>query len=168
MLLKKVLLGATAPSLVYGTVTQAQAQQSQNVIYLVADGAGVNTYRSTNFFNGAESVQESWPFALAKSTYPLRTESSPGALQQDTNTDLDPDKNYDETPISDESLEFAGYNWTSRTAPDSANTISSSMTGVTTYNNAVNVDGAGNDLLTFAEFADTMLGLRTGDVGKSY
>ena len=164
MLLKKVLLGATALSLVYGTVTQAQAQQAQNVIYLVADGAGFNTYLSTNFFNGAESVQESWPVALAMSTYPLRTESSPGALQQDTDTVYDPEKNYDETPIIDESLEFAGYDWTSRTAPDSANTISSSMTGVKTYNNVVNVDGAGNDLLTFAEFADTMLGLRTGVV----
>ncbi|WP_421950069.1 hypothetical protein [Pelagibacterium sp.] len=49
MLLKKVLLGAAALSLGYGTVTQAQAQQAQNVIYLVADGAGFNTYLSTNF-----------------------------------------------------------------------------------------------------------------------
>ena len=48
---------------------------------------------------------------------------------------------------------FAGYKWLRDTDPDSANTMTAMMTGVKTYNNAINVDGNGNPLLTLPEIA---------------
>src|SRR5262249_45551666 len=93
------------------------------------------------------------------STYPLRTAempiAGPAGLAQGPETIYDPAKNWDTTPVTTTTGgnpdHFAGYRWTKRTAPDSANTMVAVMTGHKTYNNAVNVDGNGRNLTTFAE-----------------
>lgn len=146
----------------------AFAGDAKNVIYLVADGAGFNAYKSTNSYTGTSpTVYDSSWAAFALSTYPLRTGTSPIAgstgLAQDANTVYASPKSWDTTPRAG-ALEFEGYNWHNTTAPDSANTISSSMTGVKTYNNAVNVNGNGVPVASFAEIASQRAGMRTGVV----
>ena len=149
-----------------------EASAAKNVVYLVSDGAGFNTYNATNHYNGTNSLQEGAGWAsYGLSTYPLRTGTSPIAgpagLAQDPNTvyssanawDTDPNPGSPPSP-----LEFDGYVWHNSTAPDSANTISSTMTGVKTYNNAVNVNGNGSPVQTFAEIAHAQYGMRTGIV----
>jgi alkaline phosphatase len=78
-------------------------------------------------------------------------------LAQDPEAVYDPAKNWDTTPVSTTTGRnpdrFAGYSWNKHTAPDSANTIVAIVTGQKTYNNAVNVDGNGSNMTTFAEIA---------------
>ena len=149
-----------------------EAHAAKNVIYLISDGAGFNTYKATNFYNGSNTIQEGagWN-SFAMSTYPLRTGTAPIAgaagLAQDPNTVYSSANAWDTDPnpgSPPSTLEFDGYNWQNSTAPDSANTISSTMTGVKTYNNAVNVNGNGTPVAAFAELAHTNYGMRTGIV----
>lgn len=149
---------------------------AKNVIYMVADGAGYSAYEATGYFNGDEGntvVNGPGWSGFAMSTYPLRTGNTPGSNDQDPTTVYRSSEAWNTTrlqppvdvgsPASPRLMEFAGYEWVDRTAPDSANTISASMTGKKTYNNAVNVDGAGNDQDTFPELM-ARLGKRTGVV----
>lgn len=156
-----------ATAVIAAIASVAAAQRAKNVIYLIADGAGYNTYVATGYFNGdfgSECVRGPGWKGFGMSTYPLRTSTSPGGLEQDPHAVYDPAKNWDTTLVGEGALEFQGYAWTSDTAPDSAATLSSSMTGVKSFNNAVNVDGAGNPLVTFARLAYQARGMRTGIV----
>jgi alkaline phosphatase len=131
---------------------------------MIADGSGANVIAATGMYTGKLGKQvfdapewvKSWV-----STYPLRTAENPIAgaegLAQDPDTVYDPAKNWDTVPVSSKrgrfADHFAGYAWTKRTAPDSANTMSAVVNGHKSYNNAINVDGNGNKLTTFAELA---------------
>lgn len=138
--------------------------RSKNVILMISDGTGTNTIAATGMYTGKLGKQvfdgPNWTKSYV-STYPLRTGEMPIAgaegLAQDPDAVYDPARNWDTTPVSTTTGRnpdlFAGYNWTKRTAPDSANTIVSIVTGHRTYNNAVNVDGNGEPLTTFAEIA---------------
>lgn len=168
---KRSTLAALSCAVITAASTFVHAGDAKNIIYLVADGAGFNTYKATNSFTGTTPVQNSAGWQnFAMSTHPLRTGTSPIAgaagLAQDPNTVYNSSKAWDTTPTGlsgPGALEFAGYQWNNATAPDSANTISASMTGQKTYNNAVNVNGNGAAIPTFAEIASTK-GLRTGVV----
>jgi alkaline phosphatase len=148
-----------------GVVGDAPAQTpTKNVILMIADGAGYNTFAGTSMyrgqvgnevFNGPGWVQH------PVSTYPLRTGGSPVAgpagLAQDPTVVYNPALSWDTTPVTTTTGgfpdRFAGYRWNKTTAPDSANTIVSAMTGVKTYNAAVNVNGNGTPLVTFPQQA---------------
>jgi alkaline phosphatase len=136
----------------------------KNIILMISDGTGTNTIAATGMYAGKLGKQiydgEAWTKAYV-STYPLRTRETPldgpQGLAQDPDTVYSSAKNWDTTPVSTTTGKnpdhFAGYAWTKRTAPDSANTIVSVVTGHKTYNNAVNVDGNGKPLTTFAELS---------------
>ena len=142
----------------------------KNLIVMVADGAGFNTLQAVRQYLGdprggplGELAVDGEGFvSSAQSVYPLRTGTTPIAgpagLAQDPNAVYDPARNYDFDPVSGNTTSgypraFEGYDWNRATAPDSGNTMSSMMTGVKTYNNAINVDGNGNPVLSLAELA---------------
>jgi alkaline phosphatase len=136
----------------------------KNIILMIADGTGTNTIAATGKYAGKLGNQifdgDAWTKTYV-STYPLRTEETPRegprGLAQDPGVIYDSAKNWDTTPVTTMTGRnpdrFAGYAWTKHTAPDSANTIVSIVTGRKTYNNAVNVDGNGKPMTTFAELA---------------
>ncbi|SDB71656.1 alkaline phosphatase [Belnapia rosea] len=143
----------------------------KNIIVMVADGGGFNTLEAVRQYLGdarggpvGELAVDGDGFVeVAQSTYPLDTRTeplpAPAGLLQNPATVYSPEQNYDFTPVEGENADgyprgFDGYDWNRGTAPDSANTMTSMMTGVKTYNNAVNVDGAGDPLLTLAEAAN--------------
>jgi alkaline phosphatase len=156
--------------LALGALPPARAQQGagapknapKNVIVMIADGAGANVIAATGMYAGKSGKQvfdsAEWVKAWV-STYPLRTAEMPIAgaagLAQVPDAVYDPAKNWDTSPVSTTTGRFAdrfaGYAWTKRTAPDSANTMSAMANGHKSYNNAINVDGNGAKLTTFAE-----------------
>ena len=139
----------------------ADARQPKNIIVMIADGAGYNALQATRLYTGGSLVVDGagWS-STAMSTYPLRTSNTPGSTAQDPNAVYSSAKAWDTTPVAGNSTVpgftsypagFQGYEWTRSTYPDSGNTATSMSTGVKTYNNAINVDGAGTPLLTLAE-----------------
>jgi alkaline phosphatase len=143
---------------------QSARGMPKNVILMEADGSGANAIVATGMYTGKLGKQvfdgpewvKSWV-----STFPLRTSDTPvsgaAGLAQDPDAVYDPAKNWDTKPVTSTrgrfADHFAGYAWTKRTAPDSANTMSAVVNGHKSYNNAINVDGNGNKLTTFAELA---------------
>lgn len=142
----------------------------KNLIVMVADGAGFNTLQAVRQYLGDArggplgelAVDQDGFAATAQSVFPLRTGTTPVAgpagLAQDPNAAYDPARNYDFDPAAGNTSAgypraFEGYEWNRATAPDSGNTMTSMMTGVKTYNNAINVDGNGNPVLSLAELA---------------
>jgi alkaline phosphatase len=145
----------------------AAAHAPKHIIVMVADGAGFNTLEAVRLWSGRPLAVDGpgWK-ALAQSTYPLRTGETPqegaAGLRQDSATVYDPEKAWDATPVPGPSrvkgyeefpASFAGYEWSRETHPDSANTASAMMTGVKSYNNAINVNGNGTAVLSLAELS---------------
>lgn len=136
----------------------------KNIILMISDGTGTNTIAAAGMYTGKLGRQifdgDAWTKAYA-STYPLRTAETPiegpAGLVQDPEVVYDSAKAWDTTPVTTTTGRnpdrFAGYAWHKRTAPDSANTIVSVVTGHKTYNNAVNVDGNGKSMTTLAELS---------------
>ena len=138
----------------------AQAAPVKNVILMLADGAGYNSLAANRYWNGMPLPFDGPEWQKGSlATYPLRTTATPpaglGPLEQDPNAVYDSSKNWDVTPVPGAAgaydRAFAGYDWNRSTAPDSANTASALVNGVRSYNNAINVDGAMDPLLTLPD-----------------
>jgi alkaline phosphatase len=161
------------------TGAPASAGPAKNLIVMIADSAGFNTLRASRLYLGDSqegpgrlAVDQAGFVDTAQSVYPLDTRSvpipAPAGLAQNPATVYSPGQNYDSDPVDGLTPDgypraFDGYEWNRATYPDSANTVTAMMTGEKTYNNAVNVDGAGEPLLTVAELAKS-LGKATGVV----
>ena len=156
-------LGAALPA---GT-NSAQAEPAKNVIMMIADGAGYNTLEATRMFTGAPLVADGpgWQGA-AMSVSPLRrgiaVPTGLGPLDQQADQVYDSARIWNTTPIAGNSAVadfgaypagFAGYEYSRASYPDSANTASSLVNGVKSYNNAVNVNGALEPLTTLPQVA---------------
>ena len=166
--IRSASIAAFVAAIAIAAVGCAQSAESvtraKNVILMISDGTGTNTIAATGMYTGKLGKQvfdgPNWTKSYV-STYPLRTEETPiegpDGLTQDPETVYDPAKNWDTTPVATTTGRnpdhFAGYAWNKRTAPDSANTAASIATGHKSYNNAINVDGNGRNLTTFAEIA---------------
>ncbi len=156
-----LLAGCAMAACIAGGSAPAAADPIKNVIVMISDGAGYNTAQAVRYYTGAPLLMDGAGWTrTAQSTYPLRTGTTPGSLVQDPNTVYNPAKAYDTTPVAGNSAVpgfgaypagFKGYEFGRATYPDSANTMTSMMTGVKTYNNAVNVNGAGQPVLSLAE-----------------
>jgi len=157
-----VFAGVVVVSQTAGPAQAADAGRPKNIILMIADGSGASSIAADGMYTGKLGKQifdgpnwvKSW-----SSTYPLRTGikpiPGPEGLAQSPDAVYDPAKNWDTTPVMTTTGRFAdhfaGYAWTKRMEPDSANTMSAIMNGHKSYNGAVNVDGNGNKLPTFAE-----------------
>lgn len=131
----------------------AAAPEARNVILMVADGAGFNTWKATAMYEGTVGRDfhdgEGW-VRLAASTHHLRRQAAPPVAPEHGATQFpslvyDPAKAWDPTPVEGGAppypYHFAGYEWLRRTAPDSASTMSAMVTGRKTYSGGINVDG---------------------------
>lgn len=144
--------------------SQPAAPQAKSVILLIADGGGYNTHLAASLYTGGESARvfssADW-VRVGVATYSLRRQTKPvpgpQGLAQDPVVVYDPSKAWDTTPIPPEKDDpkraayFTGYAWHRATYPESANTASAIVTGVRTYNGAVNVDGNGTPARSLAE-----------------
>lgn len=119
-------------SLAAALATTAFAGQAKNVILMIADGSGFNSYAAASMYDGKLGKEvfngKGW-LKLAVSTYPLNLSSKPKR-----------------TGIQDESIVYAPpmawaldakYKWLTETPTDSAASATAMGTGVKTYNNAI-------------------------------
>jgi alkaline phosphatase len=118
------------------------AEAAKNVILMVSDGAGYNTWLATSMYQGKVGKQvydqPEW-VSLSCSTYPLNLSGKPtGNLQQDDALVYDPAKAWDSTRTGGKLGSFAGYNFLLKTFTDSAAAATALATGHKTYNSAIN------------------------------
>ncbi len=109
------------------------AKPAKNVILMISDGAGYNSWLATEFYHGRRDKEiyraEGW-FHVACTTFPLNTSSKPKKSGvQDEAVVYDPAKAWDEEQ---------GYRYLKATATDSAAAGTALATGEKTYNNAIN------------------------------
>ena len=109
------------------------AEQAKNVILMISDGAGYNSWLATEYYRGRHGKEiyqgEGWVH-VACTTCPLNTGSKPkrsGA--QDPAVVYNPAKAWDEE---------TGYRYLKATATDSAAAGTALAAGIKTYNNAIN------------------------------
>jgi alkaline phosphatase len=120
-------------------------QAAKNVIIMISDGAGYNTFNATSMYQGKLGKQvydgEDW-VQLSCTTYPLSRALYPtGKDKPDPALVYDPRKAWDTTAQEsedDSGPNFAGYSYLTKTATDSAAAATAMVTGVKTYNNAIN------------------------------
>ena len=170
-LLWMLALGLAPIALAQPAPAQPAGQEKpRNIIILIADGAGYTMLDAVRFWSGKPLAMDGAEWTrLALGTHALRGgkafRSELGALEQDPGMRYDPRRLYETTPIDGErrvqmfELEiaypraFAGYELLRRTASDSAATATAMMSGVVTFNGAINVDGARQSVETAPEIA---------------
>ena len=136
---------------------------------MISDGAGYNTHLATEYYHGAKEPHDNPSFAkYTVATYNLRyggpDDTAPGDDSQDPELVYDPVKAWDATPLpagtdddGDGYLDyFKGYQWLQATDPDSAGTMSASVTGRKVYRGGINIDGYGKPLMTVPENAHSL------------
>jgi alkaline phosphatase len=140
--------------------------QPRNMILFISDGAGYSALRATRLWQDKPLTVDTAgfrhaPMAVSQLSTRNKPLPAPEGLAQDPDLEFSSARACDPTPVPGETPAlygrgtsfprgFAGYEWNRRTAPDSANTMSALMTGVRSYNNAINVNGAGEPLKTLA------------------
>ena len=167
----------------------------KNVIVIINDGGGATTYDALRLYRGRALTTDGQGFRrVSVSTYPLRSDSAannqPGSTQQDPTVVFDSAKFWDTDPVAGLSTipgyftpastsagfspipgplypaAFEGYEWSRYAHPDSGNTASSISSAVKSYNNSINVDGAGVPQVTITDLIDSAVrvGKTTGVV----
>jgi alkaline phosphatase len=137
------------------------AGEARNVIIMVADGAGYNTWLATSMYQGRydaatgrmkqEFTGPEWT-ALACSTYPLNIKNKPSGTEiQDPQVVYDPAKAWNKAKPAQ--AEFDGYAWLKKTPTDSAAAATALGTGCKTYNAAINWNDKNTRQLSIAEIA---------------
>jgi alkaline phosphatase len=134
------LLCAGLPRVAAGQAVAAEpVPAAKNVILVIADGAGFNTWDAAAMYQGKWDAsakrsalvydQPGW-IKLACSTYPLNTSTAPRRSgTQEADAVYDPAKAWDGQ---------RGYAWLGRSYTDSAAAATALSTGHKTYNNAIN------------------------------
>jgi len=140
---RRVSFGIRALAFVVAFVAAQTASAAKNVIIMVSDGAGYNTWLATSMYQGKVGKQvyngAGWQQYLV-STYPLNMSSHPtGKNTQDPNLVFAPDKFWDRTPRDAATgAAFAGYLFATHAATDSAAAATALSTGRKTFNFSVN------------------------------
>jgi alkaline phosphatase len=137
-------------------------ERARNVIIMIADGAGFNSWRATSMYRGRlgrETYDGPGWIKLASSTYPLTRSIWPTfTAEQDRALVYQPARAWDVAlPASahPSALVTAGYRFLGSTYTDSAAAATALATGVKTYNNAINWSNLNRPLTgkTIAEIA---------------
>ena len=167
----------------------------KNIIIIINDGAGPTVYDATRLYLGKPLAVDGAAFRkVFMSTYPLRPDGTanniPGSKTQDPATVYASAKFWDTTPVAGLSTVagysmpagaqagftqiagplypagFAGYEFSRFAHPDSANTASAIASGIKSYNNAINVDGAGEAQTSIVDLIEAarVAGKNTGVV----
>jgi len=154
------------------------AAGGKKVILMVADGAGYNTWKATAMYEGTASDDildgPEW-VKVAASVHALRDDSEvpvgpEHAKTQSPHLVYDPARAWDTKPAPGEKggypFYFAGYQWLRDTYTDSANTISTLVTGEKTYIGAINVDGDGKPIRETIAWLAKERGMKVGVVSS--
>ena len=152
---------AIVPALVLATIlsTGNWAWAAKNVILMITDGGGYNTWRATSMYQGKLGKQTydrtGWR-EFGCSTYPLNRSNWPtGDTKQDQRVVYDPKKAWD-TASDPKKGGFAGYQYLKTTFTDSAAAATAMATGRKTYNSSINWPNNDRPLMlgqTIAEIA---------------
>ncbi len=131
---------------------------AKNVILMVADGGGHNTWLAASMYQGRVGMQvydqPGW-VRYACTTYPLNLLPKPTAnLNQTPFLVYDPTKAWD-AALTEKRGVFAGYAYLTTTCTDSAAAATALASGQKTYNNAINWTNEGRPMRgqTIAEIA---------------
>jgi len=139
----------------------------KNIFLFVADGAGYNTFAAASMFQGRWDPQTQTPAGqVYGSSDWIQVGKSCWSLAEGPNEEADPSRAYSSRAAwraggasgATESWSGQRYpyahgtvSWHAETHPDSAATMSQMMTGVKTYNGAINVGIDGQPRAAFAE-----------------
>jgi alkaline phosphatase len=140
---RRASIGIRGLAFVVMLVAAQTASAAKNVIIMVSDGAGCNTWLATSMYQGKVGKQvydrPGWQHYLA-STFPLNMSPRPtGTNTQDPALVYVPAKFWDCAPLTAASGPgFAGYLFATRAATDSAAAATALSTGVKTFNFSVN------------------------------
>ena len=118
------------------------SQAAKNVILMISDGAGYNTWLAASMYQGKVGKQvydqPGW-IPLSCSTHPLNLPHEPtGDTEQNPAIVYDPLKAWDATPRSAIAGNFAGCFYLIKACTDSAAAGTALATGRKTYNSAIN------------------------------
>ncbi|MCX8997449.1 alkaline phosphatase [Rhizobiaceae bacterium BDR2-2] len=161
-ILKKIALGLCLASALVSPAL-AQSPQAKNVIVLITDGAGMETWRAASYFrHGAlgHEAYDDFDVKVFASTHPLNTSNEPTNTNDGAVT-FDPSKLWDKTGV-DTVFEgnlgnyqgfFAGYDYSRADYTDSAAAATALASGTKTYNNAINWSNTGEKLKHIGEYA---------------
>ncbi|MFE8103502.1 alkaline phosphatase [Brenneria goodwinii] len=157
-------------TLVFSTslVTQAIAQdvapaKAKNVILLITDGAGINTWHAASYYrHGAlgHEVYDDFDVKLFASTHPLNTSNVPthtekGAVTFEASKIWTKDKSdaIFEGSLGNYPGYFSGYDYLRADFTDSAAAATALASGHKTYNNAINWSNDDKKLKHIGEYA---------------
>lgn len=115
---------------------------AKNVIVMISDGAGYNSWLAASMYQGRVGKQvydqTGW-VTVSSTTYPLtRSEKPTGNLEQDKSLVYDPLKAWDATRTGAKPDECCGYDYLKNTPTDSAAAATAMATGQKTFNNSIN------------------------------
>lgn len=154
------------PALFLGVTLAAPSgafAQAKNVILLITDGAGINTWHAASYYrHGAlgREVYDNFDVKLFASTYPLNTSTVPTHTSEGAVT-FDADQIWNDARVNTRfagSLGsypgyFAGYDYLRADYTDSAAAATALASGHKTYNSAINWSNDGQKLKHIGEFA---------------
>lgn len=140
----------------------AQEAVAKNVILLISDEAGLETWRAASYYrHGAlgHEVYDDFDVQLFSSTYPLNTSTEPtgsdeGAVTFDS-AQLWQDQSVDtvfEGTLGNYPGFFSGYDYTRADYTDSAAAATALASGHKTYNNAINWSNTNEKLKHIGEY----------------
>lgn len=135
----------------------------KNVIVMISDGAGINTWHAASYYRHGglgHEVYDSFDARLFMSTYPLNTNKEPtgtdeGAVKFDSAAiwNAAPVDTVFEGKIGTYPGYFAGYDYLRADVTDSAAAATALATGHKTYNNAINWSNTDARLKHIGEYA---------------
>lgn len=162
---KLVLLALGLTTVFGGAVSPSMAQDApaKNVILLITDGAGINTWRAASYYrHGAlgHEVYDDFDVKAFMSTYPLNTSNTPTKTNDGSVTfnaselwDAAPSNEVFKGSLGNYPGYFKGYDYTRTDYTDSAAAATALATGQKTYNNAINWSNNDTKLKHIGEYA---------------
>ncbi|WNL37752.1 alkaline phosphatase [Halomonas sp. PAMB 3232] len=140
---------ALALGSVFATPALAQPHGAKNVILMITDGAGIETFRAASYYRHAvlgQEVYDDFDTQVFTATYPLTTATEP-TMSDEGKVEFDPAELWSdeaaegvgfEGKLGDYDGYFAGYNYARENFTDSAAAGTALATGQKTYNSAIN------------------------------
>lgn len=163
MTFSRSLMLALVLSVTSYSAAQAQDSPAKNVILLITDGAGINTWHAASYYrHGAlgHEVYDDFDTKVFMSTYPLNTSNTPTKTNEGAVT-FNPSEIWTATPsqsvfegaLGKYPSYFKGYDYVRADFTDSAAAATALATGVKTYNNAINWSNDDTKLKHIGEYA---------------
>ncbi len=138
---KKIRI-ASLLALLFFILVISPVYAAKNVIIMISDGAGYNSWLAGSMYQGRVGKQvydrPGW-ITVSSTTYPLNLSTVPtGNLAQDKTVVYDPFQAWDATRIGPKPDDCVGYKYLKKTPTDSAASATAMATGHKTYNSAIN------------------------------